>query len=59
MSTKWVLGFFLFYLDLVLFIDKPGLCGCVETSFFIILANISKSKQNQKHLEHPFVDIGK
>ena len=39
--------FFLFGLDLKLLIDKPGFCECVETRSFFILANNSRSQQNE------------
>ena len=32
---------------------------CVETRSFFIFASNSRSKQNEKIPEHPFVDIGK
>ena len=55
---KSVYGFFL-----ILFrssvINKTGFCECVETRYFLILANNSSSKQNLKNPTHPFVDIGK
>ena len=33
--------------------------GCVETRSFLIFANNSRSKQNEKNPKQPFVDIGK
>ena len=56
MSTKGCSGFFWFCLDLELYLQKlkrPGL----YTFVFQIFINNSKSKQNKKNPEHPFVDI--
>ena len=38
---------------------KPDFSECVETRFFFILANNSRSKQNETNLEHLFEHIGK
>ena len=40
-------------------INKNVKKECIETRFFSIFANNSRSKQNKKNTEHPFVDIGK
>ena len=40
-------------------INKPGFSECVETRSFFILANNSRSKQNETNLKHPFEHIGK
>ena len=40
-------------------INKNVKNECLETSSFLIFANNSRSKQNEKNPEHPFVDIGK
>ena len=58
MSTKMCVGFF-FILFRSWVIDKNGFCECVETRYFLILANNSSSKQNRKNPTHPFVEIGK
>ena len=58
MSTKGWVGFLKFCLDFLV-IDKPGFYECVETSFFLILANNSSSKQNKKSPTHPFVVTSK
>ena len=39
-------------------IAKPGFHECVETRYFLILANNSGSKLNKKNPTHAFVDIG-
>ena len=41
------------------FINKTGSCECVETRYFLILANKSSSKQNKKTSTLTFVDIDK
>ena len=40
-------------------IYKPDFSENVETRFFFILANNSRSKQNETNLEHAFEHIGK
>ena len=40
-------------------INKNVKNECLETRSFLIFANNSRSKQNEKNPEHPFVDIGK
>ena len=37
--------------------DKPGFCQCAETRLSLMLPNNSRSKQNKKTPELPFVDI--
>ena len=53
----------MFGIFLVLFrsldIDKPGFCECVKIRSFFILANNTRSKQNEKNPEHTFVGIAK
>ena len=58
MFTKNCVGFFLFYLELELFVQikkRSVFCTLTKTKF----VNNSRSKQNKKNSEHPFVDIGK
>ena len=58
MSTNGCSGLFLFSLDLELFeknLKSPGFYKLV----FYIFVNNSRSKQNKKNPEHPFVDIVK
>ena len=55
MSTKGCLGFFLFCLDLELFAKRPGFYALA----FYIFINNSRSKQNWKNPEHPFLGIVK
>ena len=55
---KWMLCiFFILFRSWV--INNNVKKECVETRSFFIFANISRSKQNKKNPEHPFVDIGK
>ena len=55
---KRVLGiFFISFRSWV--IKKTGFCEGVETRSFSFFANNSRSKQNKKNPEHPFLDIGK
>ena len=56
-STKWSSEFFILFRSWVT--DKPSFYEYVETMSFLILANTSRSKQNEKSPEHRFVDIGK
>ena len=58
MSTKGCSGFFLVSFRFWV-IKKTGFCDYVETRSFSIFVNNSRSKQNKKNPEHPFVDIGK
>ena len=58
MFTKNCVGFFLFYLELELFVQikkRSVFCTLTKTKFI----NNSRSKQNKKNSEDPFVDIGK
>ena len=52
MSTEGYAGFFLFCLDLELFV-RPGFYALV----FYIFINNSRSKQNKKNPKHAFLDI--
>ena len=55
---KRVRDFFFFCLNLELFTkikERPSFYKHTETGF----TNNSRSKQNEKNSEHPFVDIGK
>ena len=56
LSSKGVQNFFILFRSWV--IENPGVCECVDTSPFI-LANNSRSKQNETNLEHPFEHVGK
>ena len=58
MSTKGRSEFFLFCLDLELF-KKVKKDLVFAHPFFYIFINNSRSKQNTKNPEHPFVDIAK
>ena len=40
-------------------VRKASRAGFVETKSFLILANDSRSRQNKKNPEHPFVDLSK
>ena len=51
LSTKGCSGFFILF-------DKPGFFECVEPGLFI-LANNSRSKQNETNLKDPFEHIGR
>ena len=58
MSTKGCTEFFLFCLELrVICLNQkgPGFCTLTQIRFF----NNTRSNQNKKNPEHPFVDIGK
>ena len=57
LNTSWSLPFLVFFLYETT--DKTGFYECVETRYFFILANNSRSKQNKKNPTHYFVDIGK
>ena len=56
MSTEGCSGFFLFRFWSI---NKNVKNDHVEARLFLIFANNSRSKQNKKNPEHPFVDIGK
>ena len=37
---------------------KLGFCECVETRTFLVFASTSRSKQNERNPEHPYIGIG-